>query len=169
MSATHESRVAAVVAALHAWDRPPPPGMLDQLGAASRDAFGMFTRIAGSLAESDPRWPRPASSTTDPAATVEGLARVLVAVESARWCSHLRTGGPQPAVARLTLRRVDCRRCVHTVRKAPPDEDDRCDYCGDRGVTRFWPVVLDVGLIVAAGDACETCGTALRAVTGVMT
>jgi hypothetical protein len=78
-------------------------------------------------------------------------------------CHHVRndTAGPQPLLVNLALRRVDCERCSRTIRKPPPDETDRCDWCGSRGHTTFTPTLITSSALVFMGDACETCARAL--------
>lgn len=169
MSAEHERRVAEALAALRRLPVPQlPDHELDQLRAATTSARGFLDRfglVAGTL-EPD-RWgsTHPRHSDEEEAAR-EAWVRVLLALTGSRFCPHLRRGGPQPATARLPLHRVDCDRCLQTSRRPPRDEADRCDWCGDRGIETFHPVALHVGPLVAIGDACHQCGTALRAAAG---
>ena len=96
--------------------------------------------------------------------TLEGerSARLLAALLGcATVCQHLREGGPQPVIARLALRRLDCRRCATTWRNPPADEADRCDVCGTRGVTTFSEFEAATGLVVMLGNACMACAPVL--------
>lgn len=161
----HEEQVAALVdalAELHANQL--PAHLADQLTAAAREAYELTKAIgeAGAALEPD-KWTRTPRTGQNRAAALEASARVILAMRSARMCPHLRDGGPQPATARLALHRVDCRRCLATRRRPPAAEADRCDWCGTRGVTVFQPIVLSTGPVLAIGDACPTCGNALRA------
>jgi hypothetical protein len=76
-------------------------------------------------------------------------------------CPHLRQGGPQPALARLALRRADCLACAATVPAPPAADHDRCDGCGQRGVRWFTPLVACRGPLLVVGDVCATCAAAL--------
>lgn len=140
----------------------PPVHLLDQLRAASRDARGFTERLSDALsAQATEKWSthlgRPGEEAPD-----EVAARVLVAFAGLRLCPHLKGKGPQPACARLALHRLDCGRCLLTVRKPPAGEDDRCDWCGGRGVEVFQPIVIQMGPAIVIGDACEPCASALR-------
>lgn len=168
----HEANVAELTRLL-ATAPPPPdltPAVVDQLIAASREARTLVDHYGTAAASLDPdRWATARTKESDDAdAAREVTARVLLALGGSRFCPHLRDG-PRPATARLSLHRVDCRRCCTTVRRPPTDEADRCDWCGVRGVETFRPVVLHLGPLVAIGDACEPCGTALCSAAGVST
>jgi hypothetical protein len=76
-------------------------------------------------------------------------------------CPHLRKGGPQPGIARLPLRRVDCTRCSQTLRRPPAEDDDACDVCGRREVLMFFPFAMRSGPLMVAGDACAGCADVL--------
>lgn len=135
---------------------------LDQILAAHSEAQSVLAKVGDLLTvvAPDREWARARSSDSDQ----EIAARVIVAMSFAsRICPHLRAGGPQPAYVKLALHRVDCARCGGTVRRPPPDEDDRCDWCGERDVELFQPIVLQNGPFVIMGDACEPCGSALLA------
>jgi hypothetical protein len=89
-------------------------------------------------------------------------AHILAAVlDCLDVCVHLRRGGPQPAFVQLPLRRIDCTRCVRTLRRPPPDEADRCDVCGTRGVMTFTPFACHHGPALVTGDACPSCASTL--------
>jgi hypothetical protein len=76
-------------------------------------------------------------------------------------CLHLRRGGPQPAIVRLPLRRIDCTRCVQTLRKPPAEDADRCDLCGAPEVLTFVPFAVRQGPALIAGDVCTDCAGVL--------
>ena len=76
-------------------------------------------------------------------------------------CIHLRRGGPRPAFFQLPLRRVDCGRCADTIRRSLPDEADRCDVCGQRGVAIFHPFAMRMGPALVLGDGCPDCAGVL--------
>jgi hypothetical protein len=140
------------------------PAALDQLAAAARDARRLL-RAGAVVAAAVNAGGRPWSLREGPAGSTHGLdalARTLVAVDGFTYCAHLRRTPAQPAVARMPLRRVDCGRCLHTFRRPPADEADRCDWCGARGVELFTPVAIGLGPLVAAGDACDDCAAALN-------
>ena len=82
-------------------------------------------------------------------------------LDSPAACCHLKRGGPQPAIVRLPLRRFDCGRCVRTLRRPRPDEADRCDVCGARGVVTFVPFAMRMGPALVLGDACPDCADVL--------
>jgi len=132
---------------------------VDQIRAAASEAEDTARRIGEALRRLEPeRW----SALQSDRAGAEILARVLVAMESMdTTCPHLRQAGPQPAFVRLPLHRIDCARCSSTVRRPPVDEDDRCDWCGTRGVVEFTPIVMQHGPLVVLGDACPGCAEVL--------
>lgn len=57
----------------------------------------------------------------------------------------------------LPVRRIDCQRCSATYRRPPADEADRCDLCGSRGITEFWPLRVAVAYWIVLGDTCQPC------------
>lgn len=133
----------------------------DQFQAGAAEAEHIVTDMAALLASMGPTWSSRTEERLD--RRREAFARCYAAVQQCPTiCCHLRAGGPQPAMARLPLRRLDCRRCAGTLRKPPAGDADRCDWCGDRGVATFVPIVLQCGVFVVAGDACPTCATALE-------
>jgi hypothetical protein len=143
-------------------DRPtrtPPTWMVDQLGAAVGGTRTFHERVGALLPVLEPErnW-RPL--VTDPTAEVTAYLTAAVLGCPGRLCCHLRRGGPQPALAHLPLRRVDCLRCAGTIRRPPPEDADRCDVCGRHGVTTFTPIVASRGP-VTIGDACSDCARAL--------
>lgn len=88
-------------------------------------------------------------------------AYLLAALLDISSCSHLRKGGPQPAFGSLPLRRIDCQQCVQTRRTPPPEDGDRCDVCGTRGIDFFIPFSCATGPVLVSGDACSRCAVAL--------
>jgi hypothetical protein len=48
-----------------------------------------------------------------------------------------------------------------TFRRPPPEDDDRCDVCGEHGVSLFTPIVASRGPVTILGDACPECAGAL--------
>lgn len=138
----------------------PTSSELDQLLAASGEARTAMRDMQHVLADLAPdrTWSPMRSSD----AGEEIAARVMVAMSFVEHvCPHLRSGGPQPAFVKLALHRIDCARCGGTVRRPPADEDDRCDWCGGRGVERFQPLVMQGGPLVVMGDACGDCAAAM--------
>jgi hypothetical protein len=110
------------------------------------------------ILQPDRRW----RQRVDVAPSDDVKALLLAAVfDCTTICVHLRRGGPQPAFVRLPLRRIDCERCAGTVRRPPPDEADRCDVCGARGVVTFVPLVANHGPALVLGDACSDCADEL--------
>lgn len=163
---TFETRLAAsraVVAALRsAGPQSMPMHHADQLTAAARDAHRLSV-ILGEVAaalEPERQW-RDATIPESSVAAEEISARVYAAVAGCDLCHHLRRGSPQPAWARLPLRRLDCNRCAATFRHPPSGEDDVCDWCHRAGVDEFTAVALQVGPLIALGDACDRCAAAL--------
>lgn len=110
MNADHEARVAELVAALADLAVPRLPSHLaDQIDASTLDARGFVDRFGPAAAQLEPdRW-RSARlvESNDRAATREAWVRVMLALDGARFCSHLRRGGPQPATARLAVHCTD--------------------------------------------------------------
>lgn len=137
-----------------------PVHLADQLQAAVRDAAALLERAAALLPLVDPErnWRLLRGEPT-----AERLAYLLAGVLGSLGavCPHLRSGAVQPAVVWLAQRRVDCHGCTRTVRRPPPDEGDRCDLCGRRGVERFTPFLASRGPLTVLGDLCDGCAAAL--------
>ena len=133
---------------------------VDQLGAAAREANDYLLRLRDVLSAIDPerRWSSAAGRGEVPDKVT---ALVVEALAGMRPCPHLRRGGPQPAWARLPLHRLDCRRCLATMRRPPPDEGDRCDWCGARGQVVFRAIAIQLGTVVVLGDAGRCCAGVL--------
>jgi hypothetical protein len=139
--------------------RPATPGPhLDQVAAALAEATDTFQAAAAVLPLIDPErdW-RPAT----PALFGDAHVLLLAATLGCGPCCHLLRGGPQPSVAKLALRRHDCRRCSGTVRRPPPGEADRCDVCGTMGVVKFTPITVQLGTVLVVGDCCHDCRVTL--------
>jgi hypothetical protein len=145
------ARAAALLAARRA--EPIPGHMQDQVLAAAAEMQHLVAPLinywrANSLAE------RPG----DAILQVHLIATML----DSRTCCHLRRSGhPQPMWGLLAFRLLVCHRCFHTYRRPPADEADRCDVCGSRGHSRFWPIQVSVGPAVFLGDAGSCCAEAL--------
>jgi hypothetical protein len=139
---------------------PAPIHLADQLAAASASAQRQHDMIGATLPILQPgrHWRQRIDS--DPSDNVRAylLAAVLDCVNV---CVHIRRSGPQPAFCQLPLRRVDCGRCVRTLRRPPPDEADRCDVCGARGIVTFVPFAMRQGPALVVGDACSGCAEIL--------
>jgi hypothetical protein len=146
---------------------PSPAGhVADQLAAAGSEARILHDRIGATLPimQPDRNWRQRIEA--DPSDHVR--AYILAAtLDCTTVCVHLRRGGPRPAFVQLPLRRVDCGRCVGTVRRPPSDEADRCDVCGARGVTTFVPFALRQGPALVMGDGCADCAGILGIVQEV--
>ena len=97
----------------------PSVHLADQLVAAGSEARALHARIGAALPilRPDRGWqPRLEVDATD-----EIKALILAAVlDCVNVCVHLRRGGPRPAFVQLPLRRIDCGRCVYTLRRPPP-------------------------------------------------
>lgn len=132
--------------------------LLDQALAATDDTTRVFETTAALLTRLDPAtsWRR-----TERDGTQYRVA-VLAAILGCAPCPHLRHEGPQPAIAALAHRRLTCHRCTGTRRNPPPGEDDRCDFCGERGIRIFTAAAIQCGTILAVGDACHTCRLRLQ-------
>lgn len=159
---TFEERLADAKAFISAWretDQPKPPSYLeDQLRAATEEAHNTSHRYAvAATTLLKETWKEYYNCEGEAELPLEVDARFLVAVTGPALCCHLRSGKPEPVVARLALHRLDCFRCAETVRRPPTGEDDRCDWCGKRGVTMFKPVGIQRGPVLAIGDACYEC------------
>ncbi len=157
----------ALVAALKGGAVPPlATHLCDQLGAATEDAHRLAHRLEDALRVVEPgRWhaAHNCDGGLEPSIAAEAEARILAALGACTHvCSHLRRGGPQPAWVSLALHRVDCVRCCQTIRKPPPGDADRCDFCGRHGVTTFFPLAFQRGPMVVHGDACPGCAAALE-------
>jgi hypothetical protein len=138
----------------------PPVHLADQLDAAGAEARTLHDQIVATLPvlQPDRQW----RQRTDTTPSDDVRAYILAAMlDCTTVCVHLRRGGPRPAFIQLPLRRVDCERCVGTVRRPPPDESDRCDVCTVRGVTTFVPFAMRQGPALVVGDACAACAAVL--------
>jgi len=133
-----------------------PVPLADQLAAAGSEARVLHDRIGAALPilQPDRDW----RQRIEVAPSDDVRAYILAAVlDCVNVCVHLRRGGPRPAFVQLPLRRIDCERCVRTLRRPPPDESDRCDVCGSRGVVTFVPFAGHHGPVLVMGDACTGC------------
>lgn len=163
---TPEQLAAAKAYIDQATAAPIPPGhVLDQIRASARDAHEQAQFLGRFLVATNPdetwqsHFPKPGEA--EPLGD-DVAALLVVALQGLRHCPHLKRGGPQPAWARLALHRLDCARCLATLRYPPEDEADRCDWCHSRGNVTFRPYVVQSGPVVAAGDACNDCNEVLR-------
>jgi hypothetical protein len=138
-----------------------PLHVVDQIEAAAAETLAFVPPI---IDEARRREPDRGWRHRVEAATPEKSAYLLAALFGFMntVCPHLRAGGPQPAVARLPLGRLDCRRCAGTVRRPPPEDADRCDVCGERQAEPwFVPFVPASGPVLVMGDACRACAAVL--------
>lgn len=146
---------------------PLPPGhVLDQIRASARDAHQQAKHLGQILAALDPAeaWQSHFAKEGEEARPLpdEVTTLLVVALGGLSQCVHLRRGGPQPAWARLALHRLDCVKCLATLRYPPADEADACDWCHSRANTAFRPYVVQSGPVLAYGDACGACDGTLR-------
>jgi hypothetical protein len=138
-----------------------PLHVLDQLSAAASETLAFVPPIIDEARRREPDrgWRHRVEAAT-PEKSAYLLAALLGCMDTV--CAHLRRGGPQPAIANLALRRLDCRRCVGTVRRPPPEDADVCDVCGTRlAAPWFYPLVATTDPVLVVGDACSTCAAAL--------
>ena len=135
-----------------------PTHRADQLEAAAHEAawLGRNTMRAVQALELRRGWHALSGYTS-----YQQKTYLLAALLDASPCVHLRREGPQPAFVRLALRRADCQRCIQVHRLPPPDEADRCDVCGERGVDWFVPFVVTMGSVVMGGEVCSECAAVL--------
>ena len=138
-----------------------PGHLADQLDAAGREVRDLHDRLGVLLPVLMPD--RPWHQRVDASPSVHTRALLLAAITSCLGsvCPHLRRGGLQPAIGRLPLRRVDCARCVGTLRRPPPGDADRCDVCDRRGVATFSPFAVRQGPLLLLGDVCQPCAGTL--------
>ena len=144
----------------------PPAHVADQLDAARSEARMLHDRIGEALPilRPDREW----FGRIEIAPTDDVRAYLLAAtLDCTTVCVHLRRGGPRPAFFQFPLRRVDCGRCVGTLRRPPADEADRCDVCGHRGVVVFHPFAMRMGPALVLGDGCLACADVLGIVQEV--
>jgi hypothetical protein len=135
--------------------------LADQYDSAGREARGLHDRIVSLMPLLEPNRPWHQRLDTSPSDDVRAVLLAAVLGCLGQICPHLKRGGPQPAITRLALRRVDCARCVGTVRRPPPEDEDRCDVCGEHGVTVFSPFAVRMGPSLIVGDACPACAETL--------
>jgi hypothetical protein len=145
---------------------PMPLHLADQFDAASSEICEAHDRLRAviPLLAPDRRWHHRVEQDSS-AETRAYLVAGVLGCET--YCCHLRRGGPQPAFVRPPLRRADCGRCVQIVRRSPPDESDRCDLGGARGVEMFSPFVVRHGPALISGDVCQSCAEVLGIVERV--
>jgi hypothetical protein len=139
---------------------PAPADVADQMQAANGEVRRMADRLGMLLPilSPDRNWHQMMESTPSETVRAYLLAGVFGCTDV---CPHLRRGGPQPAIVRLPLHRVDCSRCVQTLRRAPANEDDQCDLCGKPETLTFVPFAVRQGPALIAGDVCMTCADVL--------
>jgi hypothetical protein len=157
---TFAQRLAAARAMIAGGAADVPGHLADQIRAAGAETRHLHDRMGAVLPLLEPgrNW-RPRVD-ADPSDTTR--AYLLAALFGCTTvCPHLRTGGPQPAIARLPLRRIDCGKCSQTFRRPPTGEADQCDICQQPEVLRFWPFAVRQGPVLIAGDACGECADLL--------
>ena len=137
-----------------------PLHLADQFASAATDALAIHDTLGAVLPLIEPERGWHHRIDANPSDTVRSYL-VAALFGSTTVCSHLKHGGPQPAVVRLPLRRVDCSKCVQTLRRPPVGEDDRCDVCGARNVVTFVPLACRQGPVLIVGDACPDCADML--------
>lgn len=150
-----------LVGAMRAAQPTAPRHLLDQFSAAGKEAHRQVL-VLGAVLE----WSDHLGHTEDGEMPEEMAARLLIAARGLKPCPHLLRGGPQPAWARLALGRVDCGRCTATVCIPPPENADRCDWCGSHGHELFTPMAVQAGAGVFMGHACDECAGALKRFVG---
>jgi hypothetical protein len=139
----------------------PSVDLADQLGAAGKEARGLHDRIgalASALHAGRPWYHRREHAVEDDVRAYL-VAAVLDCLPDS--CSHLRKGGPQPALALLPLRRIACVRCAGQVHRPPAEDAGRWDVCGTRNVMTFVPFAMQLGPTIIGGDACPACADVL--------
>lgn len=160
-----EAKVLAAIDQMRAESELAAKGMgvsaIDQFLAATQDADRHTRHVASQPGMS--QFP----------ATYEWALRVIARAStvlgaSVEACPHwddVYNSGYQPGFMFLTQKFVSCVPCVrlYSVLHTPPlGEDDRCDWCGDRGVKMFTSHVCRVGPMTVVGDACDVCTEQLR-------
>lgn len=143
MHATHADRLATAREMLARRDgatRRPPPAWYDQAAAAIGDTH----RVLGGDATARPRLTR------------DAVVLLLATELACRPCPHLRRQGPQPTLARLGDRRLDCRRCA-TTRVRPRIPDGTCDVCEVDVAGATTAVSAFVGVTLYVGALCAGC------------
>jgi hypothetical protein len=138
-----------------------PVHLADQHDAARDEARGLHDRIGELLPAVRPDRPWFYRSQTDAPDEVRSYLLASVMGCLGNVCCHLRKSGPQPALVLLPLARIVCTRCAGIIRRPPPEDADRCDVCGARGVTIFSPFACHIGPMIVSGDACPACATVL--------
>lgn len=140
---------------------------VDQIDAAAAEMEPEFWRINRALRDVDPErgW---RTRHPDPHSPIgrEVAARALTAATGCKPCAHLlAASGGLPNYTMLAARRAVCRACLASVVAPPAAEDDCCDWCRARGISRFTPIALQIGPALLIGDACEQCAAGLAIVT----
>jgi hypothetical protein len=156
---TFSERLALARAMIAHGAAPTPVHLADQLRAAGSEVRQIHDRLGAELPALQPDRHWRARVDADPSDDVRAI--LLAAVMGCLPCPHLRHGGPQPGIAKLPLRRVDCGRCAQTLRRPPAEDADRCDLCGRRGIVTFVPFAMRSGPLLVAGDACAGCADVL--------
>lgn len=138
----------------------PPSHLADQLAAANAEARALHDRIGATLpvVAPDRAWYHRTDS--EPSDEVRAYLLAYVLGCTGALCIHLRRGGPRPAFCRLPPRRVDCGRCIHTLRRSVTAEGE-CDICGAVEVDELQPFAVQRGPLLMAGDICGGCAEAL--------
>jgi hypothetical protein len=137
----------------------PPVHLADQLDAADREVRQIHDRLISVLPMIEPgrNWRQRLDSQPSDEVRAYLLAALMSCVTV---CVHIRRFGPQPAIARLAMRRVDCQRCVQTLHR-PATGADECDVCSAPETLTFHPFSVRKGPLMLAGDACRSCADTL--------
>jgi hypothetical protein len=151
------TRLALARAMIRHGASPAPAHVADQVAAAAADTRGLHDRLGLMLPLLEPERHWRHRVDTSPSTTTR-MYLLAALMACTMICPHLRGGGPQPAIARLPLHRVDCERCAQTLRRRPPDDEDRCDA---RGVAIFHLFAVHLGPTLITGDACPRCADVL--------
>lgn len=160
----YEARVAELTRELASLPPRVMPGWLkDQIETASAEAVRGLVRIKDAIARGELDRFHPSDDEGWSQGSLEFKARLMLALSQCTPCGHLHN--PRVFYVRLGLRRSDCTDCLNAelVEPEPPPEDaDRCDWCGAKGVVIFTPHYIQQGPAIVLGNACDDCNKAIR-------
>lgn len=151
-----EEQVAFMRIALAEHKLPEPESHLaDQLSASIAEASSIHSKLIPVIKSQM----KSSTETSVPKAPLEITAVLLVAsqADDMAACPHL--DSPAPMLIDLSRRWISCYPCVRTGPPVghPPAHADQCEYCRQRNVTGFTPIITTIGPAMVSGEACDEC------------
>lgn len=124
-----------------------PPGLNDQMEAATNEASGIFFQTVHSA-------PGEVFMRSD-----DKSAEILriIANDALYLCHHVKQSGPQPTFVRWDKRALGCRACIYTSNGLPDAVPrDCCDRC-ELPTARMRKAAVQIGFVMLFLYVCERC------------